>query len=250
MAHTRMATESAVTVLHSHPFVPARDLCVVHNGSFSNYATVRRRLEDDGVRFDSDNDSEVAARFLAVAARVRRRPRGGDPLGHEGDGRLLHARHHERRRHVGRPRRLRLQAGRGGRDARPTSPWPRSTAPWPSCRASPTPSCSSPIPRRSTRGAAELDRDASAPHAPRSTATSSAPAASTAPCARCPTVPTPPSSARGAATTWPSVSPHAVAVAVDGNAGYFLGGLCGAARRHRARHRRQRLRRAGRSART
>ena len=65
VAHTRMATESAVTVLHSHPFVPARDLCIVHNGSFSNYATVRRRLEDDGVRFDSDNDSEVAARFLA-----------------------------------------------------------------------------------------------------------------------------------------------------------------------------------------
>jgi methylamine---glutamate N-methyltransferase subunit A len=65
VAHTRMATESAVTVLHSHPFVPSRDLCVVHNGSFSNYATVRRRLLDDGIRFDSDNDSEVAARFLA-----------------------------------------------------------------------------------------------------------------------------------------------------------------------------------------
>jgi glutamate synthase domain-containing protein 1 len=65
VAHTRMATESAVTVLHSHPFVPARDLCVVHNGSFSNYATVRRHLLDEGIRFDSDNDSEVAARFLA-----------------------------------------------------------------------------------------------------------------------------------------------------------------------------------------
>ncbi|HWD55807.1 MAG TPA: hypothetical protein VG346_11830 [Acidimicrobiales bacterium] len=65
VAHTRMATESAVTVLHSHPFVPARDLCVVHNGSFSNYASVRRHLEDDGVAFDSDNDSEVGARFLA-----------------------------------------------------------------------------------------------------------------------------------------------------------------------------------------
>jgi methylamine---glutamate N-methyltransferase subunit A len=70
VAHTRMATESAVTVLHSHPFVPARDLCVVHNGSFSNYATVRRQLEDDGVAFDSDNDSEVAARFLASRLQV------------------------------------------------------------------------------------------------------------------------------------------------------------------------------------
>ena len=65
IAHTRMATESAVTVLHSHPFVPARDLCVVHNGSFSNYSSVRRQLEDDGVTFDSDNDSEVGARYLA-----------------------------------------------------------------------------------------------------------------------------------------------------------------------------------------
>ena len=65
IAHTRMATESAVTVLHSHPFVPDRDLCVVHNGSFSNYATVRRRLEDAGFTFDSDNDSEVGARLLA-----------------------------------------------------------------------------------------------------------------------------------------------------------------------------------------
>jgi glutamate synthase domain-containing protein 1 len=65
VAHTRMATESAVTVLHSHPFVPSRDLCVVHNGSFSNYATIRRGLMASGVRFDSDNDSEVAARYLA-----------------------------------------------------------------------------------------------------------------------------------------------------------------------------------------
>jgi glutamate synthase domain-containing protein 1 len=66
VAHTRMATESAVTVLHSHPFVPREDLCVVHNGSFSNYATVRRRLQAKGVQFDSDNDSEVAARYLAM----------------------------------------------------------------------------------------------------------------------------------------------------------------------------------------
>jgi methylamine---glutamate N-methyltransferase subunit A len=65
LGHTRMATESAVTTDHSHPFVPAADLSLIHNGSFSNYATVRRRLQREGVRFDTDNDSEVAARFLA-----------------------------------------------------------------------------------------------------------------------------------------------------------------------------------------
>ena len=66
IAHTRMATESAVTLLHSHPFSPADDLCVVHNGSFSNYAGVRRWLMRQGLKFDSDNDSEVAARLLAA----------------------------------------------------------------------------------------------------------------------------------------------------------------------------------------
>lgn len=65
VGHTRMATESAVTTEHSHPFAVAPDLALVHNGSFSNYASIRRDLTDAGVRFDTDNDSEVAARYLA-----------------------------------------------------------------------------------------------------------------------------------------------------------------------------------------
>ena len=64
--HTRMATESAVTTAHSHPFAPAADLALVHNGSFSNYATVRSRLARAGVHCDTDNDSEVAARLVAT----------------------------------------------------------------------------------------------------------------------------------------------------------------------------------------
>lgn len=65
IGHTRMATESAVTTAHSHPFAPAADLALVHNGSFSNYATVRRRLARSGIRCETDNDSEVAARLVA-----------------------------------------------------------------------------------------------------------------------------------------------------------------------------------------
>ena len=64
--HTRMATESAVTTAHSHPFAPAADLALVHNGSFSNYATIRGRLARSGVYCDTDNDSEVAARLIAT----------------------------------------------------------------------------------------------------------------------------------------------------------------------------------------
>lgn len=73
IGHTRMATESAVTVDHSHPFTPGPDLAVVHNGSFSNYCTLRRRLIAAGIGFDTDNDTEVAARYLAY-----RMDRGAD----------------------------------------------------------------------------------------------------------------------------------------------------------------------------
>jgi methylamine---glutamate N-methyltransferase subunit A len=66
VAHARMATESAVTPAHSHPFSVGPDQCLVHNGSFANHATIRRELVADGVVFDSDNDSEVAARFVAA----------------------------------------------------------------------------------------------------------------------------------------------------------------------------------------
>ncbi len=66
VSHTRMATESAVTASGSHPFTVADDLCLVHNGSFSNHATIRRDLRAQGVQFDSENDSEVAARYIAT----------------------------------------------------------------------------------------------------------------------------------------------------------------------------------------
>ena len=64
VGHTRMATESAVTTDGSHPFSTHDDLCVVHNGSFSNYFTVKRDLEADGERFLTANDTEVAARLI------------------------------------------------------------------------------------------------------------------------------------------------------------------------------------------
>lgn len=64
LAHTRMATESAITTSHSHPFSTGRDLCLVHNGSLSNHNRLREQLQKSGIRFQTDNDSEVAAGFL------------------------------------------------------------------------------------------------------------------------------------------------------------------------------------------
>lgn len=64
LGHTRMATESAVTTEHSHPFSTGLDLCLVHNGSLSNHNQWRDKLRAQGIRFQTDNDSEVAAGYL------------------------------------------------------------------------------------------------------------------------------------------------------------------------------------------
>ena len=64
VGHTRLATESAITTDGSHPFSTHADLCVVHNGSFSNYFSVKRDLEALGEKFLTENDTEVAARLL------------------------------------------------------------------------------------------------------------------------------------------------------------------------------------------
>ncbi len=64
LGHTRMATESRVTTEHSHPFSTGLDLCLVHNGSLSNHNRLRRALRREGIRFETDNDSEVAAGYL------------------------------------------------------------------------------------------------------------------------------------------------------------------------------------------
>ena len=65
VGHTRMATESAVTTEGAHPFNTGDDLCLVHNGSLSNHHRLREWLrEHAGIRFQTENDSEVAAGYL------------------------------------------------------------------------------------------------------------------------------------------------------------------------------------------
>jgi glutamate synthase domain-containing protein 1 len=64
IGHTRMATESAVTTLGAHPFSTGADQCLVHNGSLSNHNNLRRELVHDGMSFETDNDTEVAAAYL------------------------------------------------------------------------------------------------------------------------------------------------------------------------------------------
>jgi methylamine---glutamate N-methyltransferase subunit A len=64
LGHTRMATESRVTTEGSHPFSTGQDLCLVHNGSLSNHNRLRERLRREGIGFQTENDTEVAAGYL------------------------------------------------------------------------------------------------------------------------------------------------------------------------------------------
>jgi methylamine---glutamate N-methyltransferase subunit A len=65
LGHTRMATESRVTTAGSHPFSTGHDLCLVHNGSLSNHNRLREELRREGLAFQTENDTEVAAAYLS-----------------------------------------------------------------------------------------------------------------------------------------------------------------------------------------
>ena len=72
IGHTRMATESGVDIRSAHPFwgYPFSDVSVVHNGQLTNYWNNRRRLENKGMRFMSECDSELIAVYLAQKMRT------------------------------------------------------------------------------------------------------------------------------------------------------------------------------------
>src|SRR3990172_8158090 len=67
IGHVRMATESRVDVNHSHPFWarPFPDVTVAHNGHVTNYYKNRRIYEMRGYTFQTENDTEFVAVYLA-----------------------------------------------------------------------------------------------------------------------------------------------------------------------------------------
>jgi glutamate synthase domain-containing protein 1 len=67
LGHVRLATESDVKPEAAHPFWATgfNDIAIVHNGQITNYWKMRRRLEQRGYEFHTDNDSELIAVYLA-----------------------------------------------------------------------------------------------------------------------------------------------------------------------------------------
>ena len=60
-----MATESRVTTEGLASLLDRLDLCLVHNGSLSNHNRLRENLRREGIAFQTENDTEVAAGYLA-----------------------------------------------------------------------------------------------------------------------------------------------------------------------------------------
>ncbi len=74
VGHTRWATHGGVTEINAHPHVDAVErIAVIHNGIIENFASLRAHLEEEGVEFRSETDSEVLAHLI-------RKFYAGDPV--------------------------------------------------------------------------------------------------------------------------------------------------------------------------
>jgi glucosamine--fructose-6-phosphate aminotransferase (isomerizing) len=66
ISHTRWATHGPANDRNAHPHLSSDGrIAIVHNGVIENYATLKRQLQQDGVEFHSDTDTEVVAQLIA-----------------------------------------------------------------------------------------------------------------------------------------------------------------------------------------
>ena len=73
IGHTRWATHGRPNETNAHPHATDK-LAVVHNGSIENFRELKAELERDGVRFETETDTEIVAQLVTKEMRDGRSP--------------------------------------------------------------------------------------------------------------------------------------------------------------------------------